>query len=296
MTRHPKLRNSDRPSSAARRPRGVIHVDRAAALRSLIQEGIVTTAALAARDDLGAAAISMQRLGNLTSGMWRALSGELVTAAEQLGRRSDEYLDDVYRRAQALEVAPDAVLAAGAAAGHLDEHRETLERLLPTLEEEVRRLAAPEVLLGFSVNDEVLVDDEELENDEFDTGDDAGVEAEDEAGDDVPGLAIEVWLFVWPAPLSPAQVRIVPEIAAAANATEPDLSVSFGVTADEAVVDALSTSCGMPRESILQACRHSGWRAGRRTRRTSTVRMTTMLRMKRMPTNDVYEADHVDGE
>jgi len=37
------------------------------------------------------------------------------------------------------------------------------------------------------------------------------------------------------------------------EATEPDLSVSFGVTADEAVVDALSTSCGMPRESILPA-------------------------------------------
>jgi len=104
----------------------------------------VTAATLQARDDLGAAAISMHRLGSLTSGMWRALSRELVTAAERLDRQSDEYLDDVYRRAQALEVAPDAVLAVGVAAGHLDEHRETLESLLPTLEEEVRRLAAPD--------------------------------------------------------------------------------------------------------------------------------------------------------
>src|SRR6266545_1065601 len=178
--------------------------------------------------------------------MWRALSRELVTAAERLDRQSDEYLDDVYRRAQALEVAPDAVLAAGAAAGHLAEHRETLNDLLPTLEEEVRRLATPDVLLGFSVDDAVLVDDEELEKDEFDTAEDDGVEAKDETGDDIPGLAIDVWMFVWPAPLSPAQVRIVPDIAAAANATEADLSVSFGVTADEAVVETLSTSCGMP--------------------------------------------------
>src|SRR6476659_1192597 len=111
MSRHPRLRNRGRPTSAARRPRGGGHVDRAAALRALIQASIVTAAMLDARNNLGAAAISMHRLGNLTSGMWRALSGELVAAAEQLDRQSDAYLDDVYRRAQVLEVAPDAVLA-----------------------------------------------------------------------------------------------------------------------------------------------------------------------------------------
>jgi len=52
----------------------------------------VTAATLQARDDLGAAAISMHRLGSLTSGMWRALSRELVTAAERLDRQSDELL------------------------------------------------------------------------------------------------------------------------------------------------------------------------------------------------------------
>jgi hypothetical protein len=254
MPRHPRLRNRGRPSSAARRPRGGSQIDRAAALRSLIQAGIVSAAALAARNDLGAAAISMQWLGSLTSGMWRALSGELVTAAERLDRQSDEYLDNVYRRAQALEVVPDAVLAAGAAAGHLAEHRETLESLLPGLEEEVRRLAAPEVILGFSVDDAVLLEDEELETDEFDTDDDDDIEeVEDDSGDDVPGLAVDVWLFTWPAPLSPVRVRIVPDIAAVANDTATDLSVSFGVSGDESTVEALSTSCGMPRESIPPA-------------------------------------------
>ena len=88
MPRHPGSRNRDRPSSAARRPRAESHVDRAASLRSLIQKGIVTAAALDARDDLEAAALSMERFGNLTSGMWRALSRELVTAAERLDRQS----------------------------------------------------------------------------------------------------------------------------------------------------------------------------------------------------------------
>lgn len=88
---------------------------------------------------------------------------------------------------------------------------------------EVRRLAAPEVLLGFSVDDAVLLEDEELEKGEFDTDDDDDMEeAEDEAGDDVPRLSIDVWLFMWPAPLSPARVRIMPDIAAVANDTESD--------------------------------------------------------------------------
>src|SRR5438067_13748911 len=116
MPRHPRLRKRNRPALAARRPRGGSHVDRAAALRSLIQAGVVTAATLDALHDLGAAAKSMQRLGSLTSGMWRALSGELVMAAERLDRQSEEFLEDVHRRADALEVAPDAVLGAGAAA------------------------------------------------------------------------------------------------------------------------------------------------------------------------------------
>jgi hypothetical protein len=237
----------------ARRPRAGSSIDRAAALRSLIQDGIVTAAALGARDDLVRATMSMQRLGSLTSGMWRALSRELLTATERLDRQAEEHLDDVYRRAQALEVAPDAVLAVGVAAGHLDEHHETLDNLLDKADEAVRRLAAPEVLLGFSVDDAVLLDDdeEEAEEGEVETCGQDDEEAEDHAGDAFPGLGIDVWLFLWPAPLSPARVRILPEIAAPSNGEEPEVSVSSDVIADDVLVEALNTSGGLPREDVF---------------------------------------------
>src|SRR4051794_20729602 len=100
MPGHPRRRNERRLSTGGR-TRQVTQFDPAAALRSLIQEGIVTAAALTAREDLMVAAMSMQRLGSLSSGMWRALSRELATAAERLERESDEHLDHVNRRARA---------------------------------------------------------------------------------------------------------------------------------------------------------------------------------------------------
>ncbi len=254
MPGHPRRRNQHGLSSGGRRPRAAARVDPAAALRSLIQQGIVTAAALNARDDLIGAAVSTQRLGILTSGMWRALSRELATAAERLERESDEHLDNLDRRARAQDVDPDAVLEAGVAAGHLDEHRETLERVLPTLEEDVRRLAQPDILLGFSVDDEIALEEEQLEEDEVQNADDSEVVVADEAGvEDEVRLALDVWLFVWPAPLTPARIRIVPELAAADTDAEPDLSVSFTATAAEGVVDALSTTGALPREGILAA-------------------------------------------
>jgi hypothetical protein len=217
-----------------------------------MQEGIVTAAALHARDDLITAAMSMQRLGSLTSGMWRALSRELATAAERLERESDEHLDGLDRRARALDVDVEAVLEAAVAAGHLDEHRETLERVLATLDEDVRRLAGADVLLGFSVDDGIVLGEEGLDEDDVDR-DDREVDADDEESgdDDDVTLAIDVWLFMWPAPLTPARVRIVPELAAAGSDTEPDVSVGFNASAAEGVVDALGATCGLPREGIL---------------------------------------------
>jgi MFS family permease len=86
---------------------------------------------------------------------------------------------------------PESALTAGMAAGHLEEHRATLERLLPTLDGDVRRLAAPDLLLGFVIEGP-LVPDEGTDGDageEHDGG--AVVEA---------ALALHVWLFFWPAP------------------------------------------------------------------------------------------------
>ena len=104
--------------------------------------------------------------------------------------------------------------------------------------------------------------------------------------DDDASLAIDVWLFVWPAPLTPARVRIVPELAVADTDVEPDVSVNFSATATEAVVDALSAMCGLPRESILPALSGLGlacWSAHQADERGDDD-------------DDSNEADQVDDE
>ena len=194
----------------------------------------------------------MERLGQLTSGMWRALSHELAEAAERLDRQVDEHLDEVSRRAKALDVAPDAVLAAGVAAGHLAEHREALEALLPNLEEEVRRLAASDVLLGFSVEDEVLVEDDTVDEDDLEATAEDGTDAE--PGADMPVPAVDVWLFLWPAPFSPTRVRVTPHLAVPQGQATPDVaSVGVGVVADDVLLEALGALPGVLREDILPA-------------------------------------------
>jgi hypothetical protein len=215
----------------------------------------VTTAALAACSDLGTAAISMERLGELTSGIWCALSRELLAAAERLDRQVEEHLDEVTRRAKALDVTPAAVLGVGVAAGHLAEHAETLAALRPNLEQEVQQLAAADVLLGFSVDDEVLVEDGALEHDDLaGDEDDLDVDAEAESEDDGPALGIDVWLFLWPAPFNPARVRITPELAESEPDAVPDVSsVGVGAVADDVLVDALSVMPGLSRDDILPA-------------------------------------------
>lgn len=254
MVRHPSHGNRGRSSAVARRPRPARHTDPAAALRSLVHEGIVTAAALAASSDLDTAAMSMERLGELTSGMWRALSRELHAAAERLDRQVEEHLDEVSRRATALDVEPAAVLAAGVAAGHLAEHAETLETMVPSMEEEVRQMAAAHLLLGFSVEDEVLVEhDRGITNEDGQDLED-GLDAEAGSGDNEPALAIEVWLYLWPAPFSPAQVRIVPKVTQSEPEAVPDItSIGLGAVADDALLDALSAMPGLAPEDVLPA-------------------------------------------
>ena len=102
-------------------------------------------------------------------------------------------------------------------------------------------------------------------------------------------LAIHVWLFVWPAPLTPARVRIVPELAVADTEAEPDVSVNFSATASEAVVEALSATCGLPREGILAALSGLGlacWSAHQADERGDADEDDA----------EADEADHVDGE
>lgn len=223
-------------------------LDAAAALRSLIQDGIVTAAALDARDDLSAAAVSMERLGRLTSGMWRALSRELVTAAARLERQSDEHLDNLVRRARTLERDPDTVLLAGVAAGHLEEHRETLDALVPALTGDAQRLSAPDVLLGFSIADDPFDDDTSA------TDDNSSVGAAREVSD-TESLAIDVWLFVWPAPLDPVRVTIVPELEDADRNDDvpPEVTVTGTPSAQDAAVEALASTYSMTPDAIVNA-------------------------------------------
>ncbi|MBV9322788.1 MAG: hypothetical protein JO352_03250 [Chloroflexi bacterium] len=80
------------------------------------------------------------------------------------------------------------------------EHRETLDARLPTPDDEGRRLAASELLLRFSVDDEVLFEDDVLaEEHDLET---PSIMAQGRAtsGGDVPVLAVDIWSFRWPAP------------------------------------------------------------------------------------------------
>jgi hypothetical protein len=226
----------------------------AAQLRSLIQDGRITVAALDASDDLTAAAASVHRLGVLTSGMWRAFGHELATAAERLDRQAQEHLDELQRRARRLGIDPDPVMAAAVAMAHLEEHRETLGTLLPRPDDEVRRLAAPELLLGFTVDDEVLVEGEPEEGSRDETTPSAADGEMDAAA--VPRLAVRIWLFLWSAPLLPAAVTIVPdldEIARSSTITDLETPVSVEVEMPETLMDALADACDLPVERALAA-------------------------------------------
>jgi hypothetical protein len=218
--------------------------DPAAALRALIEEGIIAAAALNARDDLELAAASTQRLGALSSGMWRALSRELATAAERLDRSTLERMEDIARRARALQVDPDEVVAAGVAAGHLAEHRATLETLAtPGLDS--HRLLGPNLLFAFSLD--TSLDEEDEEEDDDDDDDD----------DDEPGpAAVEVALFFWPTPLMPAIVTIVPSLLPGVtdDTLEPeDVKLGLTLLAPPLLIAALTTATELAGDDLDRA-------------------------------------------
>jgi hypothetical protein len=190
--------------------------------------------------------------------MWRAFGRELASAAERLDRQAQEHLDELQRRAHRLGVDPDAVMAAAVAMAHLEEHRETLGTLLPSLDDEVRRLAASDVLLGFTVDAEAVVENENENENEEDSPDDATqvAAAADMDATDVPRLAVRIWLFLWPAPLLPAAVTIVPDLdRLARSSTITDLgdAISVEVETPDALVDALAGACDLPIEGVLAA-------------------------------------------
>ncbi len=238
MPRHPRSRSHRGPPPPPRPPRPTATPEPASPVRSLVQAGIITAAALDAHDDLAVAAASLQRLGRLTSGMWRALGQELATASERLDRQARDRLDDLDRQAQALQVDPHGALAAGVAAGHLEEHRATLDTVVSTLEEDVRRLAVPEILLGFTIDASVRLDDE----------------SEEEEASAAAEAAVWIWLFLWPAPLTPAGVALTPMVTDTQSAApERAVSMDVDVQITAPLVDVLALASGVPTERLPSA-------------------------------------------
>jgi len=240
-TRHPGRHGS----AAARAPRVAPSVDPVGGLRGLVEEGIVLAAALNARDDLDLAAASTARLGALTSGMWRALSRELETAAERLDRSALERMEAIERRARALQVDAEEVVAAGVAAMHLAEHRETLETLIQA-DEDRHRLLGPEGLFGYRI-DAGDRDDDDDEAGESDADDD-----DDDDDDDLALMSVRVTLLLWAAPLTPATVTIGPS--GVDDPGQPEsVGLALGLAAPAALLDALSVASGLSAERVPEA-------------------------------------------
>jgi hypothetical protein len=249
MPRHPR-RISHRGSRPLRAAGGAVEHDPAARLRALIGEGIIAAAALSARDDLEVAAASTQRLGSLTSGMWRALSKELVTAAERLDRSTADRLDDISRRARSLDVDEADVIAAGVAAGHLDSHRETLESLVPA-GDAARLLLGKDMLFGFSIDEPLLNEDEDEDEDE---GNLAAADAGADTDDDEPlPWSVRVRLFLWPAPLKSASVSFNPLPIEEATEPYPAQPANLNVEASELLIEALGKATSLSVDSVERA-------------------------------------------
>jgi hypothetical protein len=247
MPRHPR-RITHRGSRPPRAAGGPVEHDPTARLRALVGEGIIAAAALSARDDLEVAAASTQRLGSLTSGMWRALSRELATAAERLDRSTADRLDDIGRRARSLDVDEADVIAAGAAAGHLDSHRATLASLVPA-DDAARLLLGSDMLFGFNI-DEPLLDEDEDEDDDDERL--AAADADPDADQPLP-WSVRVRLFLWPAPLKSAVVSFNPlplEEAAEPYAAPP---ANLSLEASELLIEALGKATSSSVDRVERA-------------------------------------------
>ena len=208
-------------------------------LRALIEEAIVVAAALTARDDLDVAAASTQRLGGLTSGMWRALSRELATAAARLDSSTMERLDDIHRRAGVLQVEVDDVLRAGEAAAHLAEHTARIETLLGP-DDPGRRLLGPNLLFGFGLDSDDDDDRADLE-------------------DDAASRLVRATVFFWPEPLTPATVTIVASLPTDASlATDDDVAFELTLDAPPLLHLALSTATELSTDDLNQALTQLG--------------------------------------
>jgi len=158
-------------------------------------------------------------------------------------------MDDIERRARSLRVEADQVVAAGVAAAHLAEHRETLETLVKP-DQDARRFLGPNMLYGFSIDardaETVFV----RQQPEEETDDTSGP-PDDEA---VPGSVL-VTLYLWPAPLTPASVLIVPSIPGGTDGSFElkDVALDLGLSAPDLLLDALSLASKLRADAVNRA-------------------------------------------
>jgi hypothetical protein len=122
-----------------------------------VQAGIVASAHLAAYEHVAAAAQACQRLGNLTSGRWRAAARELADLQDDLDSAYSSAAESLTSRADELGIGEDALWTVGDAAGTLDLLR---ERALDELTEEDDRAAG--ILEGNTVFGASFLQDPEL--------------------------------------------------------------------------------------------------------------------------------------
>ena len=204
-----------------------------AALVQAVQAAIVASAHLSAYETIGAAAHACRRLGQLTSGRWRAAARELDQLEEDLQGAFHDAAEVVAQRAESLGIQEEALWTAGDAAGTLDLLRDSALEELEETSLGARALQG-QVLFGVS-----FVEDPERHD---------------------RGTTL---LFGWPEPLAPARWPwqaswVVGELQGDGDREETlDLYAAGELEIDEALIDALGQELGRSRPEALEGVREA---------------------------------------
>jgi hypothetical protein len=199
-----------------------------------VQAGIVASAHLSALEHVSAAAQACQRLGNLTSGRWRAAARELASIEEDLQTAYVTSAETLTSRADELGVPEDALWTAGDAAGTLEMLRDSALEELDEDEPSAARVLDGDVLFGAS-----FVEDPDLPD---------------------RGTTL---LFGWPDPLAPASwpwqanwvVGDGQDTDGNDESEELDLFEAGEMEGDQALLDALITELDVSEAEARSALR-----------------------------------------
>ena len=79
----------------------------------------------------------------------------------------------------------------------------------------------------------------------------------DDDGESAPH-PVRVTLFLWPEPLTPAVVTIVPSLPGGSLETAEDVALELGLAAAPLLLVALGTACGLPPDRLSHALTQLG--------------------------------------